>query len=142
MYECVSHWVYLHMYVCLSHSLLCMCVLCVCAFLHVCLSVSAHPVTTVRHLAMVLRSLTAVSGVVLFFRWSRKMGRHVGSSGLSSGPKWLKMCPLEHRSVVSSDGCTTNWSCMRPTHLSEPAPPGGGWATSAGTHTHTHTLCM
>ena len=96
----------------------------------------------VRHLAMVLRALTAVSWVVSFFRWSRKMGRLVGSSGLSSGPKWLKMCPLEHKSAVSSDECTTNWSCMRPTHLSEPAPPGGGWATSAGTGASPATSAM
>ena len=48
----------------------------------------------VRHLAMVLRALTAVSWVVSFFRWSRKIGRHMEDSGLRSGPKWLKMCPL------------------------------------------------
>ena len=94
----------------------------------------------VRHLAMVLCTLMVVSWVVSFFRQSR--WADMGSSGLSSGPKWIKMCPLEHQSAVSSDRCSTKWSCMCPTHLSEPAPPGGGWATSAGTGTSPATSAM
>ena len=51
-----------------------------------------------RYLAIVLRARTAVRRVISFLRRSKKMGRQVGSSDVSSGPKWLKICPLEHKS--------------------------------------------
>ena len=84
-----------------------------CVHACVCVCVLFH-CSLVTHLAMLLRALTAVNRVISFFRRSRKMGRHVGSSGLSSGPKWLKICPLEHKNC-SIQQCTINHlTCITP----------------------------
>ena len=100
------------------HTTLCACACAcwrVCVFVCVCVCVRAlFHCSLVTHLAMVLRALTAVNRVISFFRRSRKMGRHVGSSGLSSGPKWLKICPLEHKNCIIQQCTINHLTCITP----------------------------